>query len=68
MVLFPIVEISDLNASAVQIKSLIEKLEFITDKKRWGEKFRFGAFEISKTDFLLIASEMNVDHIFNGVL
>lgn len=46
------------DANPVQIKPLIEKLQFVTDKKQWGYKFRFGAFEISEIDFKLIAKEM----------
>jgi len=46
-------------ASPVLIKPLIEKLQFVTDKKQWGYKFRFGAFEISEMDFKLIASDMH---------
>lgn len=40
------------------IRPLIEQLSFIEDKKRWGFKFRFGFFEISKADFEIIAKEM----------
>jgi len=47
-----------LNAQPVSIKSLVEKLHFTTDKKHWGYKFRFGAFEISKADFVYIATAM----------
>jgi hypothetical protein len=49
------------NAHPIKIKPLIEKLQFITDKKQWGYKFRFGAFEISKNDFRLIAKAMQAD-------
>lgn len=42
----------------VDIQPLIEKLSFIDDKKRWGFKFRFGFFEISKADFEIIAEKM----------
>jgi len=47
-----------LKSNSIQIKPLIEKLEFITDKKQWGYKFRYGAFEIPKVDFELISNEM----------
>lgn len=50
-----------IDSHPIKIKPLIEKLEFITDKKQWGYKFRFGAFEISETDFKLIAKEMRAD-------
>ena len=38
----------------VPIKPLIEQLEFITNKKYWGFKFRSGLFEINQHDFELI--------------
>ena len=42
----------------VPIRPLIHQLEFIQDKTHWGYKFRFGLFEISQTDFELIAHSM----------
>lgn len=48
-----------LKANSVAIRPLIDKLEFISDKKRWGYQFRFGGFQISKSDFQLIAREMS---------
>ena len=53
-------------ATPVQIKPLIERLDFITDKKQWGYKFRFGAFGISELDFQMIAKEMQINQ--NGVV
>ena len=44
------------------IHNLINSFEFIKDKKHWGYMFRFGHFEISKTDFELILSVMNVSN------
>ncbi len=38
----------------VPIRSLIEQLEFITNKKHWGFRFRSGLFEINQHDFELI--------------
>ena len=38
----------------VAIKPLIEQLEFITNKKHWGLRFRSGLFEIDRHDFDLI--------------
>ena len=38
----------------VKIKPLIEKLQFIKNKKYWGFKFRVGLFEINRHDFELI--------------
>ncbi len=43
------------------IHPLIEKLQFIRDKTRWGYQFRFGFFEISESDFTFIASNMLYD-------
>lgn len=40
------------------ILPLIEKLNFIQDKKKWGFKFRFGFFEIEENDFKFIKSKM----------
>lgn len=37
---------------------LIAQMEFISNKKAWGYHFRFGFFEIGKTDFNLIRSKM----------
>lgn len=41
-----------------QIEPLIEHLGFIKNKASWGYPFRFGFFEINKSDFELIRSEM----------
>jgi hypothetical protein len=40
------------------IAPLIDKLDFIENKKTWGYKFRFGFFEIPQNDFDLIKNEM----------
>ena len=45
----------------VSILPLIEKLDFIQDKKRWGFPFRRGCFSISEADFRLIASSMSLE-------
>ncbi len=34
-----------------EIKPLINELDFIPNKKRWGFPFRYGLLEISKKDF-----------------
>lgn len=47
-----------LDSQEVSIKPLIDDLEFIQDKSKWGYKFRFGMFEISEHDFKLIAQAM----------
>lgn len=52
-----------LNDSAMleaPIIPLINSLEFIKDKQHWGYMFRFGHFEISKTDFDKIMKSMGI--------
>ena len=39
----------------ISILPLIEKLDFIKDKKHWGFMFRFGLFEIPEKDFRTIS-------------
>lgn len=48
------------DAVQIPIKPLIYKLDFIDDKQRWGYKFKYGHFEISKKDFYLIAAKMKI--------
>ncbi len=43
------------------IQELIPALTFIENKQSWGYHFRFGFFEIPKTDFDLIASQMAIE-------
>ncbi|HEY7052356.1 MAG TPA: EVE domain-containing protein [Mycobacterium sp.] len=40
------------------IRPLIDQLNFIDDKKRWGYKFRFGVFKIDDHDLELIRRTM----------
>lgn len=47
--------------TAAPIRPLIDRLAFITDKRRWGYQFRTGLFAIDGADFALIATAMNVD-------
>ena len=46
------------NCIEVPIRPLIDELSFIQDKTHWGYQFRFGLFEISKTDLMLIKNAM----------
>lgn len=46
------------NAKSADIRPLIQSLEFIQDKSKWGYAFRFGLLEISEADFKLIAEHM----------
>ena len=42
-----------------EIRPLIDGLEFIKNKKKWGYIFRTGFFEINEHDFDLIESHMH---------
>jgi hypothetical protein len=44
------------------IRSLINKLEFITNKEKWGYIFRTGIFEINQHDFDLIQLHLQHTH------
>ena len=33
------------------IRPLLDELDFVEDRSRWGYKFRFGVFEIGADDF-----------------
>ena len=48
-------------AAEAPIAPLIEALEFIPDKKRWGFPFRRGILAIGAADFARIAAAMQVD-------
>ena len=45
-------------AAEADVHPLIERLSFIKDKTKWGAAFRFGFFEINKSDFGAIAKRM----------
>jgi hypothetical protein len=47
-----------LECAETPIRPLLEKLDFIEDKARWGYKFRFGVFKIDDHDFEVIRSAM----------
>ena len=40
------------------IRPLLDELDFIQDKARWGYRFRFGVFTIDEHDFGVIRSAM----------
>ena len=42
------------------IRPLLDDLEFVEDKSRWGYKFRFGVFEITEHDLGVIRAAMSV--------
>jgi EVE domain len=45
-------------AAEADIHALIERLSFIKTKTKWSAAFRFGFFEVSKSDFAAIAKRM----------
>nr|WP_090277056.1 EVE domain-containing protein [Mycolicibacterium komanii]CRL70943.1 hypothetical protein CPGR_02193 [Mycolicibacterium komanii] len=47
-----------LDAHEAPIRPLLEHLDFIEDKARWGYKFRFGVFKIGDDDLEVIRSAM----------
>jgi EVE domain len=47
-----------LSCAEAPIRPLIEQLDFIEDKTRWGYKFRFGVFRIDDHDLDVIRSAM----------
>jgi len=53
-------DVSFVKAKDVEIKQLIDRLDFIRNKKRWGFSFRRGCFEIFQKDFCLITQKMGV--------
>lgn len=40
------------------IRPLLEELDFIEDKARWGYRFRSGVFQIDEHDFTVLRSAM----------
>ncbi len=48
-------------AKEAPIRPLLDALEFVEDRTRWGYKFRFGLFAVSDHDMGLIAHAMAAD-------
>ena len=48
-------------AEEAPIKPLLERLDFTAGKSNWGYQLRFGLFEITDHDFLLIAEAMGAE-------
>jgi hypothetical protein len=40
------------------IRPLLDALDFVEDKQRWGYRFRFGVFKVEEHDFNVIRSAM----------
>ena len=47
-----------LDVHEAPIRGLLDDLDFVEDKSRWGYKFRFGVFEISEHDLNVIRTAM----------
>ncbi len=47
------------NVKEAEIRPLIDSLEFVKNKEKWGYIFRTGFFEINKHDFDLIESHLH---------
>ena len=48
-------------AQEASILPLLDELEFVENRQRWGYKFRFGLFEVREHDMRLIARAMQAD-------
>lgn len=47
-----------LDCAETPVRSLIDKLDFIEHKQRWGYKFRFGVFKINDDDLETLRTAM----------
>ena len=48
-------------AQEAAIRPLLDALEFVEDRARWGYKFRLGLFKVSDHDLKLVATAMHAD-------
>lgn len=53
-------DVDFINSREIPIQTLLDNLSFIEDKQKWGFPFRRGCFEISQTDFEVIAKAMGI--------
>lgn len=56
-------KVAFLSCNEIEIRPLINDLDFIRNKKSWGFPFRYGLLEISKKDFDLISTKMQLEEI-----
>jgi hypothetical protein len=49
------------DARPASILPLLDTLDFVEDRQRWGHKFRFGLFEVPAADMQRIAQAMRAD-------
>ena len=54
-------DVAFVRANEASILPLLDALEFVEDRSRWGYKFRFGLFKVSDHDMALIAAAMGAD-------
>lgn len=54
-------DVSYLPAQEAPIAPLLDALDFVEDRTRWGYKFRFGLFQVNDHDMALIARAMQAD-------
>ncbi|MEO7888138.1 EVE domain-containing protein [Polaromonas sp.] len=54
-------DVAYVRAQEAPISPLLDAFDFVEDRQRWGYKFRFGLFEVSEHDILLIARAMRAD-------
>ncbi len=54
-------------AQEAPIRPLLDALEFVEDRARWGYQFRFGLFAVSEHDMGLIARAMAADYAALGL-
>ena len=52
-----------LDCTEMPIRPLIDQLDFIEDKSRWGYKFRFGLFRIGDHDLAVIRAAMTEENL-----
>lgn len=48
-------------AEPAPIAPLLDELDFVDDRRHWGQKFRYGLFEVSAKDMALIAHAMRAE-------
>lgn len=56
------ININFFESNDVSIYPLIDKLDFIPNKQKWGYPFRWGILEINEHDFELISNQMLNEH------
>jgi EVE domain len=60
-------DVGYVSARPAPIAPLLDALDFVEDRQRWGYKFRFGLFEVSSHDMQRIAQAMRADLALLGL-